>query len=190
MLATITKLTVESADTMRAHWTAPAATASSWLFVDGVLQIGPYLPGAADRSVVVIVESGRTAQIEIHDMLVGEPTPASTHEMPNVLPTMRWARPDDADMYRIYHIEPGENEVLVLESAAAGFADRAELKCPVRLDGQGGAWHFLRVEAVDESRNESTRAAWAYYVMEPGAPVSLSATDGSAPGLFDITIGV
>lgn len=116
-------------------------------------------------------------------------TPTATVVPPNVRPSLLWAAVEAAAKYRAYHAEEAGAEGLVYNADADDDDGRVTVPCPVALNGQGGVWHWFRVESVAPNNAETTRAAWSYYVMEPPAPLVVAASNGSAPGLFDLALG-
>lgn len=186
-LSTITALTPDGASQARVEWTCPDAAFASWIYVNGALAVGPILTGEVSRSALVPFESGKTAQIEIHDLPASVP-PASTREVPNTRPVLSWRGDATSERYRAYRAQEGGAEAKFYDKPSEGL-DQVTHQLTSDIDGQGGQWHFFRVEAVSPEGYESTRAAWPYRVMEPPAPVAVGAIDGSAPGLFTLTIG-
>ena len=79
-------------------------------------------------------------------------------------------------------------EKLLDEYPARAGQTRYQVECPIELNGQGGVWHFFRVEAVDYFGNESTRHSWVIYAMAPPAPPRLEVEDGSVPGTYTFRI--
>ena len=107
-------------------------------------------------------------------------------------PSSAWTVAEVLDLKPLPALADGQASTLCeAEIKIRNATDRAyaEMESPKRLDGQGGQWHFLRVEAIDVRAHRSTRAAWSHRVMEPPAAVAVGAADGSAPGLFTFTIG-
>lgn len=172
------------------RWSAPAADWVSWVFLNGRHALGPVFADAAERVVKIPFKADDTVKIEIHDLPPSSIAPDSVHVLPNTRPLLKWNGVPDAVRYRIYHrIKDDPTETLVYDKPPLEGQDRFEIACPVKLEGRGGVWHFLRVEAVDPYGNESTRQSWTYFVMDlPPAPESLEVVEGSAPGLYDISI--
>jgi len=165
-------------------WTSADAALESWVFVNGVKLYGPLLLDTLERfvngvklygpllldtlerSVPVPLATGECLSVEVHDM-PPEEIATPVFETPTTTPTLQWNPLPGAQRYRLYHREGN----------------------PVELNGSGGVWHFLRVEAVDEYGNESTRRAWRCFAVEPpGLPSRIEIADGTSPGLFEITV--
>lgn len=172
------------------RWTAPAPEWVSVIFINGEHVLGPIFADAAERVVKIPFAESDVVKIEIHDLPDASVAAKSVHVLPNTRPTLTWNAVPDAVRYRIYRRAKGEaTETLIYHKPPLDNVDRYQITCPVRLDGTGGVWHFLRVEAVDLYGNESTRQTWTYFVMDlPEVPGGLTVTDGSAAGLYDIAI--
>jgi hypothetical protein len=171
-------------------WTAPTADAASWIFVNGRHVRGPLVFGRTDRMMKIPFALADVARVEIHDLPKASIQAAPTYVQPNTRPTLIWNPVDEAVRYRIYHRQFGQaaEEVIYDKPAMVGL-ERYEIRCPLTLVGRHDAWHFLRVEAVDQYGNESTRQAWAYFVMDlPPAPARVVIAAGSAPGLYTFTL--
>ncbi len=179
-----------SAETAQVAWIASSADHVSWVFANGKRAAGPVAASTAARAATVPFPSGSTVHLEVHDEAPGALAAVATRARDGRRPTLKWAHAAGAQRYHVYHRPASEPEAVLIsdESAAEGHV-RVELVCPVALDGQGGRWHFFRVESVDAAGNESTRLAWPHRVMEPPAPVAITAANGSGPGLFNLTIG-
>lgn len=190
-LTPIDSVTPKSELAVTVAWTSPAASDLSWIFVNGRIAAGPLAFATAARSAVVGFPATETAAIEVHDLPAGSSADVrATWSTPNTRPRLRWARVNDAARYRLYHREAADvDESLVYDAIANASQERMDVISPNRLDGQGGVWHFFRVESVDARGNESARLSWPYRVMEPPAPVALTVAAGSAPNLFNVTVG-
>lgn len=171
-------------------WTAPAADLDSWIFVNGLRIYGPLPFDTADREVTIAHPAGVCLAIEVHDVPEGDPaTPISAPAATR--PTIQWNPVPAAARYRLYHREGADGEELqIFDRPAHQFTGvPIRIDAPIAFNGIGGVWHFLRVESVDEYGNESTRASWRYFSAAPPAPpAAVTIQDGSAPGLFSITI--
>lgn len=189
MLNEHTNLTADGARQSLLHWQAAAASMHSWVFVNGVKLYGPLLLDTLDRSVPVPLPVGECLAVEVHDLPSGKiATPV--FETPNIRPLIQWNPLAEAQRYRLYHHEGNGGERRILDRAASDFRGLPiAIELPVELNGLGGIWHFLRVEAVDEYGNESTRLAWRCFAMEPPRlPSRIDIADGTSPGLFSITV--
>jgi len=188
MLTAIDSFTTISALRARVAWTAAAAELVSWVFVNGRLSVGNFRPGTTARSTEITLEDGMgSIHVEVQDLPEGEEALA-TRPVDGTRPTLRWVEIEAAERYAVMQRQEGGTEAEIKITNATDRA-YAEMESPKRLDGQGGQWHFLRVEAIDVRAHRSTRAAWSHRVMEPPAAVAVGAADGSAPGLFTFTIG-
>jgi len=49
-------------------------------------------------------------------------------------------------------------------------------------------WQSIRIEAVDQYGEESTRANWEYYVLDLPDPKEVTGVTGTG-GVFDVAIG-
>lgn len=171
-------------------WTTPWPEGASWLFVNGKHARGPYVTGEAARTLKIPFALADTAKLEIHDFPDAETLAEPIEIRPNTRPFLIWNAVEEAIRYHIYHRMFGQaQETLIYNKPRIEGLERYEITCPVKLAGRGGVWHFLRVEAVDLYGNESTRQSWTYFVMDlPEAPQTVAVTEGSAPGLYTISL--
>lgn len=171
-------------------WRSLSPAAASWLFVNGRHAAGPIVSGTMDRSVRINLARAQVAALELHDFADAGIVPQPIIIEPNTRPMLIWRAVEDAGRYRIYHRVFGEpTEKVIFDQPARDGLERYEIACPVRLDGCGGVWHFLHVEAVDVYGNESTREAWAYFVMDlPATIPAINVTAGSAAGLYNFIL--
>lgn len=171
------------------HWQAAEASLESWVFVNGTKLYGPLLLESVERSVPVPLATGECLSVEVHDM-PPEEIATPIFETPTTTPALQWNPLPGAQRYRLYHREGNGSERRVFDHAASDFRGLPiSIDAPVELDGVGGVWHFLRVEAVDEYGHESTRRAWRFFAQEPPRfPSQIQIADGSSPGLFTITV--
>lgn len=179
-------------DARRANiaWTAPTADAVSWIFIDGKWTLGPLFLATTDRMVPIRLASDQVATIEVHDFDDGSIQAAPIVTEPNTRPTILWNPVGSAVRYRIYHRQFGDTvEEIIYDKPALQGLTQYQITCPVELDGTGGKWHFFRVEAVDLYGHESTRQSWAFFVMDlPAAPPKVTVTEGSGPGLYNLSL--
>jgi hypothetical protein len=170
-------------------WTSADAALESWVFVNGVKLYGPLLLDTLERSVPVPLATGECLSVEVHDMPPDE-IATRVFETPTTTPALQWNPLPGAQRYRLYHREGNGSERRVFDRAASDFRGLPiSIDAPVELNGVGGVWHFLRVAAVDEYGNESTRRAWRCFAVEPpGLPSRIEIADGTSPGLFEITV--
>lgn len=180
-------------DEALATWENPAAFGASWVFANGEWEAGPIVPGlvefAPQREVDVRFDVNASVALEIHDKPDNLQVVQAVEAKPNVRPVLIWNGVPEAVLYRIFHRAfGGVAERLIYEDAGAPDVVIQKIDCPERLDGVGGRWHFLRVEAVDEFGNESQRESWAFFVMEPPAVPEIEIEAGSGPGLYTLII--
>lgn len=164
--------------TLRVSWTAPDDTGIGYVYVDGALAASD-VTGDTERSATVPIGADVVA-ISVHHLEEGiEPT--VQHVRPGTRPTLHWCGVSDAYRYRVYHTAPGEDEVCIIDMRADG-RDGYSVRCPIELDGTGGKWHQFRVEAIDESGNESSTTAfkfWAYGLPVLPSEIAVSGTAGN-----------
>jgi len=183
---TITPL---SGNILLVNWTAPGTDYVSWMFVNGNYSVGPMYLTGTERSVQIPAPSSESIVIEIHDKVDDSETVQPTIVAPITRPVLTWLAVDDAVTYRIYHSVDGAPDALVFTKDHDGDLDRYYVRFPFGMDGVGGVWHSIRVESVDEFGNTSARENWQYFVMDlPVEPDTVTVVDGSAPGLYDISI--
>jgi len=163
------------------HWQVADSDLVSWIMLNGgETTFGPLLMDTQQRSVGIPFAVDEVLTIEIHDLLI-EQIAESIYVLPNTRPTLRWNPVETAVRYRIYHKSDEASETRIYD----GLANITETKCPVKLTGTNGVWHFLRVEAVDKYGNESTRQSWRFFACDlPEPPAMLIVTDGDTPGTF------
>jgi hypothetical protein len=168
------------------RWTVADAALASWIILNGGEQsYGPLLTGERDRSLRIPFEADEVQALEIHD-LPPEEIAEAIFTAPNTRPILRWNAVNDVIRYRVYHQMESSPEERIYD----GDNTILQIRCPVELTGTGGVWHFLRVEAVDEYGNESTRQSWRFYAYDlPSPPATLAVTNGETPGTFTIEIG-
>ena len=167
------------------HWTVTDSDLVSWVFLDGgKLAFGPLLSETLERSLRIPFIADATRAIEIHDLPAGQ-IAQPVFVSPNTKPTLRWNPVESTVRYRIYHQTDNTAERKIYDAVA----NVTETKCPVELIGTSGVWHFLRVEAVDEYGNKSTRQSWRFYASDlPLPPATLTVTDGDVPGTFTFNL--
>ena len=174
----------------RLHWTAANADDVSWVFANGRKLVGPLIADAAERSVRIYFAVADVLCLEIHDIPQDQPPAVATQIEPDTQPLLLWASLAEAVRYRIYHRTEGTDEHCIYNRLARNTGDLCQVQYPISLIGTGGVCHFLRVEAVDQYGNESTRQSWRFYATDvPEAPSDLSVVEGSIPDTFTFTIG-
>jgi hypothetical protein len=167
-------------------WTAPAGDWASWVFINGRHVRGPLVTGAPERMVKVPLAAQTIVSLEVHDLPSAEVQVDPVAPQPNTRPTIQWLAVADAVRYRVYHRGYGQTEERIFDGPAREGLERYEITCPVTLVA---GWHFFRVEAVSAYGQESTRQAWAYFVMDvPDVPPLLRVTAGSADGLYNFAL--
>ena len=158
-------------------WTSDSADMLSWIFINGVLAVGPFMAETTDRSVTLPVPTEKTFVVEVHDFSDSETVPTAIAQKPLVKPQIAWNSVETATAYHIYHtiFDTGSIESLLLEVPASGV-ERMEIDCPTTLEGRNGRWHSFRVETVDQFGNESENHVIAYdaYDLPPIPELSIS----------------
>lgn len=187
-------------DTLGVVWTAHAANAVSFVYVNGRLEAEAFAPGRAERSIDVPWHGGddrppgAARVVEIHDF---DPGAAPEEIQPAItvppelftLPVLRFSTVPDAARYRIYHRPAGGMETRIAELDAGNFnGPWAEYACSDALDARAlaGRWHFFRVETVTAFGIESRRESWAWFAADTSSPPRAAIEQGSAPGLYSI----
>jgi hypothetical protein len=164
----------------------------AWVYLDGDTRIGPLFGDASDteRSVIVPWPTTETHVVEVQELPSIDIMPAPLTIAPTTRPTISWTAHPTAERYRIYHraTPTGTDTELYDGQVVADELGICRLTCPIELDGRGGLYHFLRVEAVDNYGNESTRLSWVYWAAEPDDQATLAVAAGSGAGLYDITL--
>jgi hypothetical protein len=179
-------LSKTTAKKIRASWTAGDADNLSWIIKNGQVVYGPIFSSVVDRGVEFSHDSAMVA-VEVHDF-ADSTVPIPLQAEPNTRPTLSWNGIDGTEKYYVYHQEAGETEELLAEIDGRD-AETYYYKIPSPLNGVDGVWHFFRVESVDEYENESVRQSWRLWVYDlPETLSGITIENGSAPGLFDITI--
>lgn len=148
-------------------WTSESPELLSWIFINGVFAIGPFMPETTNRSVTLTVPPDKTFVVEVHDFRDIEVVPAPIEEKPQIKPQIAWNSIDTAAAYRIYHtiFDIGSIESLLLQTPSMGI-DRMEIDCPITLEGRNGRWHSFRVETVDQFGNESHNNIVAHFAVD------------------------
>ena len=167
-------------------WTAPAGDWASWVFINGRHVRGPLVTGMAERMVRIPLAADDVVSLEVHDLPSAEIQVDPVAPQPNTRPTIQWLAVADAVRYRLYHRAYSQAEERIFDTPAREGLERYEITCPITLTA---GWHFFRVEAVSAYGQESTRQAWAYFVMDvPDVPPLLRVTAGSADGLYNFAL--
>jgi hypothetical protein len=185
-------LTPDAPGRVLIQWMTANPTWYAWVFLDGKTSIGPLYgeDGVTARSVQVQWPASDVHVVEIQELysldLLAEPVTI----VPTTLPIISWTAHPTAERYRIYHRETptGTDTEIYDGQVTADDLNICRLTCPVELDGRGGRYHFLRVEALDQYGNESTRTSWVYWAAEPDDPKDIIVTAGSSTGLYTITL--
>ena len=189
MLNGHTNLIADGARHSLLSWTVEDPALESWVFVNGVKLYGPLLLETLGRSVPVPLRADNCLTVEVHDMPPeGIATPV--FETTTTTPVIQWNPLPGAQRYRLYHWEGSGTERRVFDRPSTDYRGTPiSIDAPLEMNGLGGVWHFLRVEAVDEYGNESTRRAWRFFAQElPRLPSRIEIAAGASPGLFTITV--
>ncbi|MDR1925284.1 MAG: hypothetical protein LBQ66_13020 [Planctomycetaceae bacterium] len=182
------KLRSKNAASCTLQWRSSTATMVSWIFVNGKLVLGPFMPGTVDRSLTIPFPQGMTGVVEIHDFDNIERIPDAAIEiLPQIQPLISWNTVDDAERYNLYY--DAASQSLLRDYPNRQGLERQEVKCPITLDGKHGKWHLFHVESVDKYNNESPNEGerivfWAYDL-----PVAPDVTvQKNQNGLYDFIV--
>lgn len=148
-------------------WKSESPDLLSWIFINGVFSIGPFMAETTDRAVTLPVPTDKTFVVEVHDFSDFETVPTAIAQKPLVKPRILWNCVEEAAAYRIYHtiFDTGSIESLLLQVPPMGI-ERMEIDCPVNLEGRNGRWHSFRVESVDQFGNESQNEIVAHFAAD------------------------
>ncbi|MDR1493994.1 MAG: hypothetical protein LBT05_14930 [Planctomycetaceae bacterium] len=148
-------------------WTSETAAMKSWIFLNGLFLVGPFMAEQKERSATLPVATSSTFKLEIHDFIDDEIVPQSIEQTPLVRPQIAWNEVNNAVSYKIYHtiFDAGSIESL-LTQVPSRSVPRMEMDCPARLEGKNGRWHSFRVEAVDQFGNESINDIVPHFAID------------------------
>jgi hypothetical protein len=172
----------------RVTWPVPLSSYVSWVFVNGRLLVGPYYAETVERSVVFDQEGDEGVVIEIHDFPGDDRAAEPVTILPGDRPRLIWNPVEGAEEYRVYHRVAAGAESLIMTYCAQEGREQYEVECPINLAGEGGVWHFFRVEARNAYGSTSARDPWCIYVTEPPPVPAVEVEDGSAAGLFHFSL--
>lgn len=184
MLANNVLIRPQSNGNVTISWTSESPEVLSWIFINGVFSVGPFMAETTDRAVTLPVPTNKTFVVEVHDFGEVETVPAAIEQKPLIQPQISWNCVETAAAYRIYHtiFDTGSIESLLLQVPPMGL-DRMEIDCPTTLEGRGGRWHSFRVEAVDQFGNESQNEVVAHLAADlphiPNLSISRNVESGS-----------
>ena len=153
-------------------------TGTGWVYVNGSYTCGPEVDGCT-----IPYTFTDTNAIEVHD----QATDPAINEVPATRPIIRWTEALNAlvDEYYIYHTPKGGSRELISRIGSNGEDTFYSIQVQEELDN---GWHFFEVVSVYLG-SESTVEAFPYRVLDlPPVPSDISAANGSAAGLFDITV--
>jgi hypothetical protein len=170
-------------------WTSEEASYWSWVFVNGLFSLGPFMAESKDRAVSIRFPVGTTAVIEVHDSFgIDDTVPQAVNETPLVKPTIQWNTVPTAIMYRIYHtiFDAGTLESMIAEIPP--YMERMSIECPIQLEGRGGRWHSFRIEAVDQYGNESVGDVIPHHAADLPRPPQLAISRDTQSGLLSFRI--
>lgn len=170
-------------------WTSDSPETLSWIFINGVFAVGPFMAETTDRAVTLPVPTDKTFVVEVHDACDMEEVPAAIAQKPLVKPQISWSCVETAAAYRIYHtiFDTGSIESLLLQVPPMGL-DRMEIDCPTKLEGKNGRWHYFRVETVDQFDNESESEIIAHFAADLPSVPELSISRDVETGLLTFRI--
>ena len=67
-------------------WTSDSADMLSWVFINGVLAVGPFMAETTNRIVTLPVPTEKTFVVEVHDFNDSETVPTAIAQKPLVKP--------------------------------------------------------------------------------------------------------
>jgi hypothetical protein len=170
-------------------WESASETTRSYLFINGVFAVGPFMADARKRTVVLPVPNDKTFKIEVHDVEDDEEISVAIEEAPLIKPQIAWNAVESAVCYKIYHtiFDTGSIESLLLQVPPMSM-ERLEVDCPRKLEGKNGRWHYFRVETVDQFGNESISEIVPYFAADlPPTPL-LTISRNTTTGLLSFRI--
>lgn len=172
------------------HWQSDTPETVSWVFLNGIHVAGPHVVPRVERSIRIPMGANSVMAIEIHDFQTPDIVPAPITIRPNTRPFLHWLPVEDAVRYRVYHRSEGSPEKRIGDIPARDGLGRYHLQCPILLKGDGGVWHFFRVESVSLYGYESARESWNVYVRDlPATAPRVEVTHGSGAGLYSFSLG-
>lgn len=172
-------------------WTSEHPTWIIRAYVDGQLAACDGRPASTtERSIVIPWPSGETHAVEIHEVEDADEPLAPVNVAAFTRPVISWTATAAAERYRLYWRDDyaGADELLFDQPVTPDNLGICTIDCPIPLDGRGGRWQFLRVEAVDKYGHQSTRLSWVYRAVEPPDAPALTVSAGSSPGLYNISL--
>ncbi len=188
-------------------WTSDSPEILSWIFINGVFAVGPFMAETTDRAATLPVPTDKTFVVEVHDFESIEDIPLPVEQKPLVKPQISWNCVETAAAYRIYHTiyetgdgrpEAGVTITSVLAEIPAMYAphpsslpspaSRFEIDCPVKFDGRNGRWHSFRVESVDQFGNESENEVTKYFAADLPPVPNLKISRDTETGLLSFRI--
>jgi hypothetical protein len=180
----------KSMNTGRISWES-STNDMSYIGINGTMQgpiFGESFSDPTQRYFDFIFDS-ETAAGEVQDVSDITESISPIEIEPNIKPYISWNAVSDAERYRIYHKEGVSGTEELIDEYLAETTTDYIIRIDEDLNGNGGIWHFFRVEAIDESGNESTRASWRFWIYNvPDAIANLTVENGSGAGLFNITV--
>ena len=187
-MATITDVTLTRLDsgTVEIAWSGTSGRTHR-VYRDGELMAGPDTIAAVSKSVELDWGVDKNYAIEVQEENA-DGSYSAYIVAPRVRPILRWEAVPAAEYYKIYHQEgEGGAESWIESVSKIPTLAYYNYKLGLELNGEGGAWHFFRVEAVDADGVESTTATYATLVREVPPPVSNIAVAVTG-GLGTVTI--
>jgi len=173
--------TVERLDKnyIRITWDNTAGD-TDWVYLDGVRVSSTPTIGASQSYVKARLDSDRTGEIQV---INNDTEPGTPSVIPGYLPIINWKSAISAYRYLIY-IDGTLVRTIVADSTK--YANKWQTT-KYLADG----WHYLTVLARDKAGNSEVSKTQWFRVWTPGEPVSsLTISEGSGAGLYDITLGV
>lgn len=150
---------------IRIEWVSETVLTRSWIFINGLFVVGPYMSDATKRSVILTVPTDRTLCIEVHDF-EDDTVPDPCVQKPLVRPMITFNDVNEATSYRIYHKQLDSNEYEVLLAEIPARVGPMEVMSPIVLNGHNGHWHSFRVEAVNKYHRESVNDLVYWFAVD------------------------
>ena len=71
-------------------WTSDSPEILSWIFINGVFAVGPFMAETTDRAATLPVPTDKTFVVEVHDFESIEDIPLPVEQKPLVKPQISW----------------------------------------------------------------------------------------------------
>ena len=158
------------------------------IYRDGLIFFGPYTDTSAKKSAVVPWDISEPVAYEVTEENADGSQSVDGLEV-DLKPTIKWSDEPEAWVFRVYHKElpSGASEILS-EVVPDRSQQLQQHELASELNGVGGVWHELRVEAVTEDWGVSSRAAWRALMRDHRKGPALIGVTAQGGGLFTITV--